>query len=74
MQNFRDERDKALGSYEQALGLFREVGDRLGEANVLQAMGDVQNFRDERDKALGSYEQALGLFREVGDRLGKPTC
>ena len=39
VQNFRKELDKALGSYEQALGLFREVGDRLGEANVLQAMG-----------------------------------
>ena len=39
VQNFRKELDKALGSYEQALGLFREVGDRLGEANVLKAMG-----------------------------------
>ena len=44
VQNFRDERDKALGSYEQALGLFREVGDRLGEANVLQAMGGCAEF------------------------------
>ena len=56
----------AWRSYEQALGLFREVGSRLGEANVLKAMGDVQNFRDERDKALGSYEQALGLFPRSG--------
>jgi tetratricopeptide (TPR) repeat protein len=47
------------------------VGDRLGEANVLKALGDVQQFRDERDAALTSYEQALSLFRAVGDRLGE---
>jgi len=47
------------------------VGDRLGEANVLQRIGDVQSFRDDRDAALASYEQALALFRAVGDRLGE---
>jgi tetratricopeptide (TPR) repeat protein len=47
------------------------VGDRLGEANVLQAIGDVQQFRDERDAALESYAQALGLFRAVGAKLGE---
>ncbi len=66
--------DTALQSYEQALTLFRQVGDRLGEANVLQAMGDVQQFRDDRDAALQSYEQALTLFRQVGDRLGEANC
>jgi len=71
VQNFRKEMDAALESYQQALGLFRAVGDRLGEANVLKAIGDVQNFRDERDAALESYQQALGLFRAVGARLGE---
>ena len=71
VQQFRDERDAALKSYEQALALFRSVGARLGEANVLQAIGDVQQFRKENDAALKSYEQALALFRSVGDRLGE---
>ena len=61
----------ALASYEAALNLFRQVGDRLGEANTLQAIGDVQNFRDENDAALASYEAALNLFRQVGSRLGE---
>jgi tetratricopeptide (TPR) repeat protein len=43
----------------------------LGEANVLQAMGDVQAFRKENDTALDSYAQALTLFRAVGARLGE---
>ena len=70
-QHFRNEYDAALASYDQALALFRAVGDRLGEANTLQALGDVQNFRKEIDAALESYCQALDLFRAVGDRLGE---
>jgi len=71
VQQFRDDRDGALGSYQQALALFREIGDHLGEANVLKAIGDVQQFRDDRDGALGSYQQALALFREIGAKLGE---
>ena len=64
---FRDEREAALASYEQALSLFRQVGAKVGEANVRKAMGDVLQFRDEREAALASYEQALSLFRQVGE-------
>ena len=55
----------------RALDLARRAEDRLGEANVLQAIGDVQQFRDDRDGALGSYQQALALFREIGAKLGE---
>jgi len=73
VQQFRKDMDAALTSYEQALGLFRAVGSRLGEANTRKAIGDVQRFRDDNDAALTSYEQALGLFRAVGDRLGEAS-
>jgi len=68
---FRDQRDEALAKYERALGLFEQVGDRLGQANVLQAQGDVLAFRDQRDEALAKYERALGLFEQVGSSLGQ---
>jgi hypothetical protein len=29
------------GRYEEALGIYREIGARLGEANCIQALGDV---------------------------------
>jgi tetratricopeptide (TPR) repeat protein len=70
-QRFRDENEEALTIYGQALELFGAVGDRLGEANTLQAIGDVQRFRDENEEALTSYAQALELFRAVGSRLGE---
>src|SRR2546430_3237515 len=71
---FRDDRDAALASYELALSLFQQVGDRLGEANVRQAMGDVLQFRKDMQAALASYELALSLFQQVGDRLGEANC
>src|SRR5579859_6946747 len=71
VQQFRDEREAALESYQQALTLFRATGARLGEANVLKAIGDVQEFRDEREAALDSYQQALALYQAMGARLGE---
>ncbi len=62
---------EALANYEQAIGLFRDVGDRLGEANTLRAIGDVLQFLDRRDEALANYEQAIGLYRDVGSRVGE---
>ena len=61
----------SLEAHNAALALFRAVGDRLGEANTLQAMGDVYRFQDKYDEALKTYDAALALFRAVGDRLGE---
>ncbi|MEZ4676025.1 MAG: hypothetical protein R2932_17505 [Caldilineaceae bacterium] len=44
MLAFLDERTEALARYEEALGLFRAVGARLGEANVLKAQGTCRLF------------------------------
>jgi tetratricopeptide (TPR) repeat protein len=63
--------DEALENYTQAIGIYREVGARLGEANTLQAIADVLQFKDRRDEALENYTQAIGIYREVGDRLGE---
>ncbi|WP_423225577.1 hypothetical protein [Candidatus Amarolinea aalborgensis] len=48
---------------------FRQVGSRLGEANVLWAIGDVQQFRKEMAGALASYGQALE--RSAGGTAGR---
>ena len=63
--------DATLQSYERSLALYLELGERLGEANVRKAIGDVQRFRRELDAAMVNYQQALALHREVGDLLGE---
>ncbi|MBS1791878.1 MAG: tetratricopeptide repeat protein, partial [Acidobacteria bacterium] len=65
------ESDRSLALLNEALKLFKQVGDNLGQANVLQAIGDVQSFRKEMDAALDSYDSALKLFKQVDDNLGQ---
>lgn len=43
----------------------------LGEADVLQAQGDVLYFLKRTPEALEKYDAALSLFRTVGARLGE---
>jgi CHAT domain-containing protein len=67
------EKQKALDFYNQALPLFRAVGDRGGEATTLNNIGLVYDDLGEKQKALDFYNQALPLFRAVGDRGGEAT-
>lgn len=64
----------ALVSYQQAIPRYRLVGDCLGEANTLQAIGEVHYFSEHPDSALPHYQQALTLLQQCGDpgaRLGE---
>ena len=72
VQQFRDERDAALASYEQALGLFRAVGDRLGEANVLASQGQLY-LLDDPQKADEFLERVIALYQQIGARYSVPA-
>ncbi|MBW4477939.1 MAG: tetratricopeptide repeat protein [Tolypothrix brevis GSE-NOS-MK-07-07A] len=67
----RDDVTQAEDCYRQALEFYRDTGSRLGEANTLQAIGDVLQFLKRSDKALSRYEAALQFYRDIGDRLGE---
>ena len=59
---------QALAKLEEALKLFRAVGDRRGEAVTLNKIGQVYSALGEKQKALDYYSQSLPLSRAVGDR------
>ncbi|MBE9097877.1 tetratricopeptide repeat protein [Vacuolonema iberomarrocanum] len=61
----------ALESFQQALALFQETGNRQGEAYALVGLGRVSEANQEVQDALSAYEAALPLFVEVGDRPGE---
>ena len=56
---------------EEALALYRQVEDRLGEAQALQSLGDVARMQDRYDEARQRLKEALALYRQVEDRLGE---
>jgi tetratricopeptide (TPR) repeat protein len=58
----------------QALPVYRQIGDRLGEANAIQALGDVARMQARYDEAAERYDQALPVYRQIGDRLGEANA
>jgi len=61
----------ASALYDQALAIYREIGDRHGEANTLRAMGETARMQGRHADAAALYDQALPLYREIGSRLGE---
>ncbi len=65
---FLDRRTEALESYGSALAFYREIGDRLGEVNTLQAIAIL-----EEDPLIGlaSSQATLNLYIEIGDKYSQ---
>jgi tetratricopeptide (TPR) repeat protein len=61
----------AIFKWEEALKLYREAGDRSGEANTLNNIARVYSELGEQQKALEYLDQSLPLSRAVGDRGGE---
>ncbi len=59
----------ALPLFEQALHLYRQSGDRHGEAVVLGAIGNCHKHLGDLPGALQFLNQALALMRQLGDKL-----
>lgn len=66
----QDALDQALEELEQALALYKDIGSREGEADVLNAIGVLYKRRSQFDKAVSYYEQSLKLKEELGDKRG----
>ncbi len=60
---------KALPEYERALALFRQEGDRKGEAITIGLMGNVYKKLGQHARALEYLQKSLTMKRELGDRL-----
>ena len=58
-------------SLRQALDLFRDLGDRYGQAVTLGGLGGLQIQTGEYPAAVTSLRQALELYRDLGDRDGE---
>jgi tetratricopeptide (TPR) repeat protein len=64
----------AAQDLEQALGIYRDLGDRLGQANALSELGVVRRATGDFPAAAQALEQTLGIYRDLGDRGGEATA
>ena len=62
------QREQEIKKYEDALAVYREAGDRSGEASALTDIGRVYNRYGEREKALEYLSQALSLHKLLGNQ------
>ena len=67
IQQFRKENDAALESYNQALTLFRQVGAKLGEANVRAALCRLSLNSGSLVDAETQLDQVIAMRRLIGD-------
>jgi tetratricopeptide (TPR) repeat protein len=65
------EAEKARSYYDEALTLFRQVGDRRGEGNALGNLGLAYADLGQLERAISYHEQQLAIAREIGDRRGE---
>jgi CHAT domain-containing protein/lipopolysaccharide biosynthesis regulator YciM len=61
----------ALQYWEQALALYREIGNRQGEAASLDNLGNTYLALGQYERAIAFHEQSLPITREIGDRQGE---
>jgi len=63
--------ESAFQSWQQALTIYREIKDRLGEGQSLGNLGNAYTYLGKYDKAIEFHLQALEILREIKDRLGE---
>lgn len=54
--------------FEAALALVRRIGDRAGEAIILNNLASVTGDLGNPDRALTLFQPALRIQEEIGDR------
>ncbi|MBD2086997.1 tetratricopeptide repeat protein [Trichocoleus sp. ST-U3] len=63
--------EAALQSWQQALSLYREIKNRLGEGQSLGNLGNAYRYLGDYAKAIDYHQQSLAIMREIKDRLGE---
>ncbi|MFE1745189.1 tetratricopeptide repeat protein, partial [Coleofasciculus sp. H7-2] len=63
--------EAALQSWQQALSLYREIKDRLGEGAALGNLGNAYNSLGDYAKAIEYHQQSLVIAREIKNRSGE---
>jgi predicted ATPase len=67
---FTGDYERAAALTEEALGLFRQLGDKKRVASLLDRLAAPVAHLGDHAKAKALADESLALFREMGDRAG----
>ena len=62
--------EPALAELEELLAYYRDIGNREGEATVLNAIGIVHRHRNEFEQAIACFEVSIKVKEDLGDKRG----
>ncbi len=65
--------ETAIKKYEQALPLFREIGDQRKQAAIFNNIATIYKNLGNTQRALELYNQALSIIRDVGNKIEQAT-
>jgi predicted ATPase/DNA-binding SARP family transcriptional activator len=61
--------EPAKASWDEALGLYRGVGDTTGVARSIGELGSVAASEQDYERAVTLYEESAALFRDLSDPM-----
>jgi tetratricopeptide (TPR) repeat protein len=70
----RSDHETARARFEEALALYRRIGDVMGEANCIQSLGNIASARSDHETARARFEEARALHRRIGNVVGEASC
>jgi tetratricopeptide (TPR) repeat protein len=62
---------RAADQFLQGLAVFRQTGDRAGEAHALASLGLAETLLCSYEQAARHQEEAVAIFRDIADRFGE---
>lgn len=62
---------QAIEYYQQSLNIHKNSGNRYGEANSLNNLGEIYSLLGEYSQAIDFYQQSLNIQRDIGNRSGE---
>jgi CHAT domain-containing protein len=65
---------RSSAAFDQALKIFKEVGDRTGEARTRLFKGYIGGALGDPNKAVDEISRALNLYKAVGNKAGEALC